>query len=315
MNKKLAYHILEITETSLPVSQNEIRDQYKLCALKYHPDKCKLPNATERFQDINDAYQYLKTHATESIDYDIHDAFPDDDDIPMNTHFNTYKELFGVYISRFFQNICGTESKERLAKLAISKIVGLCEKKATEYVRRFDEETLSKIYEILFKYKDAFHISDQWLSVVNDILSEKRKDKTCVILNPFLEDLLADNLYKITENGQHYIVPLWHPELVYDCSGSEFIVRCCPVLPEHMEIDDENNVYVHLEYTLHDLWNADSITVPFGNTQLSFEPKALNITRKPQTIGILGAGISRINQTDMFDNSLRTNVYLIITIV
>jgi hypothetical protein len=291
-----------------------VRERYKLCALKYHPDKCKLPDATERFQAINDAYIYLKKRH-EHAQQDMCD-YEDDSETEDETYVHTYKTMIAMYLSRFFRNVCDTDIKQRIAKIAISKIVGLCEQKATEYVRRLDVSTLSKIYEILVQYKDAFHISEHLLTVVRDILSQKAEDNTCILLNPFLEDLQADNLYKITESGQTYIVPLWHHELLYDCSGADLLVRCCPVLPEHMEIDEDNNVIVHLEYTLSELWeNKDEIIrVPFGNTFLDVFTKALKITRSPQTICIPGAGISRINRTNMFDNSRRTDVYLVITI-
>ena len=299
----------------MSASISEIRERYKLCALKYHPDKCKLPDATERFQAINDAYLFLKKiHDGETIwDEDDDDVDNEDDEDPHSMH--TYKTMIGLYLSRFFRNVCDTDIKQRIAKMAISKILGLCEQKATEYVRRLDITTLSKIYEILVQYKEAFHVSEHLLSVVRDILSEKAGDNTCILLNPFLEDLQADNLYKITEGGQTYIVPLWHQELVYDCSGSDLMVRCCPVLPEHMEIDEDNDIRVYLEYTLTELWGKETVSVPFGNTCLEFYPKSLYISEYSQTIYFRGAGVSRVNRTNMFENSRRSDVYLIITII
>lgn len=271
-----------------------------------------MPDATERFQEINDAYLFLKKiHDGETI-YAEDDDDIDNEDEPS---IHTYKTMISMYLSRFFRNVCDTDIKQRIAKMAISKILGLCEKKATEYVRRLDITTLSKIYEILVQYKEAFHVSEHLLSVVRDILSEKAGDNTCILLNPFLEDLQADNLYKITEGGQTYIVPLWHQELVYDCSGSDLMVRCCPVLPEHMEIDEDNDIRVYLEYTLTELWGKETVSVPFGNTSLEFYPKSLYISEYSQTIYFRGAGVSRVNRTNMFENSRRSDVYLIITII
>jgi hypothetical protein len=246
-----------------------------------------------------------------------HEGLDDENDSENedDPYVHTYKTMIAMYLSRFFRNVCDTDIKERIAKMAISKILGLCEKKATEYVRRLDITTLSKIYEILFQYKESFHVSEHLLSVVRDILSEKAGDNTCILLNPFLEDLQSDNLYKITEGGQTYIVPLWHSELIYDCSGADLVVRCCPVLPEHMEIDEENDIRVYLEYTLNELWGKETVSVPFGNTCLEFAPQTLFISRHSQIVYFPRAGISKINRTNMFDNSRRSDVYLIITIV
>lgn len=50
------YEILEIDRNS---SNEEIKKAYKKLALKYHPDKNKLPEATEQFRLISEAYQVL----------------------------------------------------------------------------------------------------------------------------------------------------------------------------------------------------------------------------------------------------------------
>lgn len=292
-------------------------------------------NANERFREILEAYEYLKEHSNtntnqepkskskygdddEDVDSDVYDYEDDDDEtIP------DYKKMIGAFLSKFIRNIWfedGDKSlQHKLAKLVITKILGLCEKKATEYVRRLDAKTLSKIYEILLKYQDAFHLSVSWLETVAEILIEKINGETCILLNPFLEDLQVDNLYKITENGKTYIVPLWHPELVYDGENTcvDFTVRCCPILPDHMEIDEHNNVIVKLQYSMKDLWERDtnvSVEVSFGKTIVSFLPSTLRLTRKPQTIRLVEQGISRINRTDMFDNTKRADVILVITI-
>jgi hypothetical protein len=305
----MAYSILEFSPETVHPSIHDIRAQYRLCALKYHPDKCKLPDANSRFCKIQEAYSHLmlihKTHSDEETEMD--DNTPDTG--------SDYSTLLKSYMSSFFSNMRDPDINQKLAMLAISKLLGLCEKRAAEYARKLDCETLAKIYDMMYKYKDAFHLSEQWLEIVNQILTEKMRDKQCVVLNPFLEDLQADNLYKISENGQTYIVPLWHPELIYDNNGADFIVHCCPVLPEHMEIDEHNNIYVHLTYSLLELWETPTVTVPFGNAPLSFSPSALFLSRKPQTICIPNAGISRINQKNMFDNTSRSNVMLVITIV
>jgi DnaJ-class molecular chaperone len=50
------YTILEINKNA---DKNEITKAYKTLAKKYHPDKNKSPDATEKFKEINDAYTYL----------------------------------------------------------------------------------------------------------------------------------------------------------------------------------------------------------------------------------------------------------------
>ena len=321
MTKERAYRLLDIH--SGMATLDEIKTQYKIFALKYHPDKNKDSDATERFQQIREAYEYLtkyhsNTDSGSSSDYGGSSSdygSPTDYGSPSDYGSPTdYKTMIGSFLSSVFfqQTDSETDIKTELCRLVVSKILGLCEKRALEYIEKIDRTTLGKIYVILEKYRDAFHISDAVMERILEILSKKTE---CVLLNPFLDDLMDDNLYKITENGQTFIVPLWHHELVYDNSGEDFMVRCCPVLPEHMEMDEDNNIYVYLTYSLSELWVKDTITVPFGKTTLECKTNQLYISNQPQTIRLRNRGISHIHPTSMFDNSVRKDVLLVIQIV
>jgi curved DNA-binding protein CbpA len=50
------YTILELKPTA---SEQEIKKAYYSLSKKYHPDKCKDVNASQKFQEINSAYQIL----------------------------------------------------------------------------------------------------------------------------------------------------------------------------------------------------------------------------------------------------------------
>ena len=52
------YEILEVEKN---VTKEELKRSYKKLAKKYHPDISQDPNATEKFQKINDAYDFLSS--------------------------------------------------------------------------------------------------------------------------------------------------------------------------------------------------------------------------------------------------------------
>ena len=52
------YEVLGIKEGA---SQDEIKKAYRELAKKYHPDISQDPKATEKFQKINDAYDFLSS--------------------------------------------------------------------------------------------------------------------------------------------------------------------------------------------------------------------------------------------------------------
>ena len=57
MNYQNACELLEIDCNN--IDDDIIKQQYRIFALKYHPDKNKSKNANEEFQNINDAYVFL----------------------------------------------------------------------------------------------------------------------------------------------------------------------------------------------------------------------------------------------------------------
>ena len=301
MNSEKAYQLLGIDDRT--ASLDEIKTQYRLCALKYHPDKCKDSNAGEKFREIKEAYDYL-----------THCAMYEEE---AETASQDYKTMIGAFLANTFFRKSGDSPECELGRLIVSKILGLCENRALEYVRNIDRTTLAKIYEILQTYREAFHLSRELVDRIGEILSEKPRanSEESVLLNPFLEDLQEDQLYKITRSGKTFIVPLWHHELVYDLSGADFIVRCCPVLPENMELDEYNNVYIYVSYALSEIWNRTRVEVPFGKKTLSLFPAQLHFTSEPQSIRFSREGVSRINPGNAVDNSMRSDVILVVRLV
>jgi len=75
--KRDYYEVLGVTKTS---SSDEIKNQYRKLALKFHPDRNQSKDASEHFKEISEAYAVLSDsekkqtydqHGHEGVDGDI----------------------------------------------------------------------------------------------------------------------------------------------------------------------------------------------------------------------------------------------------
>lgn len=299
MSYNLACQVLKLEE-KIEYDENEIKKQYKIMALTYHPDKNPSLDASTKFQEIHAAYEFLMKHNNE----DIYDSDEEKTTIP--------KDSYRWVLFSFLKNVLKTETGNYLFYTILEKISCLCEKNALETLEKLDKKILLKVHEFLQKYKSAFHFSEDFVENVEELIKSKVTKDECIILNPILDDLFEDNLYKLTVNGKVYIVPLWHNELVYDNSGCDIYVKCNPMLPENIEIDRDNNIHVKVKYNISDLWEKEEVNIHMGRKTLVFYPRLLKV-KKTQTIVLKEQGISRINTADIYDVSKRSDVYLHMT--
>jgi hypothetical protein len=309
MNYEIACRYLDLNQND-EITKELLKRQYKLKALCYHPDKNKDPGATEQFLKIQESYEFLLKDLiyceTGSDDDCFKDGInEDDDDIDNSDIMSNYNKILFSFIGRFLG-----DDMNPLVKLILQKITGKCEEKAIEFMSRLDKQLLIKINGILKIYKDAFHLSAHFFDKIDELCSEKMKHDECIILNPGLNDLYDNMLYRLQLNNSEYVVPLWHHELMYDNSGTDIYVRCYPILPENISIDHQNNIHVQLKYKIADVWGVNAMQVSVCDKKVvSFFTKDLRLVKK-QTIVLPKEGISRINTSDIFDITKMSDVIL-----
>jgi hypothetical protein len=180
-------------------------------------------------------------------------------------------------------------------------------------VEKIDKNVLIKVYEIIQNYRETLHFSTDFINKIKEVINKKIENDECIILNPTLDDLFENNLYKLCVNGFTYIVPLWHDELIYDNSGNDIYVKCFPLLTENITIDNKNNIHVNLTYDIKEILQKEYITFYLGKKEFEIEPKELTV-EKTQTVILKGEGISKINTADIYDVSKKSNVILHITL-
>ena len=290
MNFQKACEILDINSKQ-KINIDELKHKYKRGALKYHPDKNNSIDAKNKFQEVSEAYQYLCEN---------------------NMNLNELSQVNTSYsdiLFTFINTIIPIDKDTGVIHVIIQKLTHICETKSNDFLDNLDKETLIKIYNIIKMNKDIFHIKPEYISKIESIINNKVQNDEVIILNPTLEDLFDNNLYRLTIDKKTYIIPLWHHELQYDNNGKDLYVRCNPVLLDDIEVDEINDIHFYKTYNIHDLWGQEHIDVEIGSRIFTVEVNKLKIMRN-QTIFISNSGISRPNIKDVYDISILSTIHI-----
>ena len=121
-----------------------------------------------------------------------------------------------------------------------------------------EKNTAINVYNFLLKHKLILHISDELIDNVKNIILDKYKDVQIYILNPSLQELFGERIFKLNIQEKIYYVPLWHSELEFE---ENIIVKCIPKLPENIIIDENNNIIFHLKIDTNTLFNISNIPI------------------------------------------------------
>jgi hypothetical protein len=298
MNYNRACHLLELTRENL--SKDSIKKQYRYKALAHHPDKNPDANSTEKFIEINEAYEYLLNYYDDSSD----------DDEMYSTESSNMSYEWTLFT--FLKNIVQHEHKSGILNTILQKISTSCEVTAIETLRSMDKQLFMKTVDILKKYELVFHFQGGFMDKLDVLVKERQKNDEIIFLHPTLDDLFENRLYRLTVNDHIYIVPLWHHELVYDQSGNDIYINCIPKLPSNVTIDSKNNINVSLRYSIQEIWGKDMIDIEICDRPIEFSPAHLRFIAH-QTL-VLQNGIPRINTEKVYDVEKRGTISLDITL-
>ncbi len=221
MNYKEACKVLELTDEI--ITNEMIKQQYRKLALKYHPDKNKTAD-TSHFVNIQNAYEYLMKHNQRYTD-GFFTSYEGNEEPPINEN-SDYKTLLFSFLKDILLNRENMENiKEKWIYMILLKITNIGSNHLLEFLNIVSVDILIKIYDIINTYREVLHIPEEIIAKIGEILEAKLEKDECIVLNPFIEDLMENNLYKLTEGSQKFIIPLWHHELIYDISGRDLYVR------------------------------------------------------------------------------------------
>ena len=320
MNYKNAFSILEIDLSIVSynnIDENYLKNQYRKLALKNHPDKNgNTPESNEKFRKINESYQFLKKELKylnpeeEQEKYGVNKEVFDYDDA---TNISLYLDILKEFMKPFFES----KYNEILSKI-VNDIILTGKKISTKLFDDLDRETTLSIYYFLSTNRSTLHLNEETIDKIREIVFYKYENVEVYKLNPGINDLLNNNLYKLVVKNEIYLVPLWHNESYFDGSGCEILVICDPELPKGMTIDNENNICLDMEVNFQsEIYNYiildESIKVNIGEKELSI-PVSTLFMKKEQTYKIKNQGLSKIKK-DIYDISEKSDIILNIKIV
>ena len=154
------------------------------------------------------------------------------------------------------------------------------------------KEVCLQIYEFLYKNKEIFHLTDDFLGEMKLVILKKYEYDDFFILHPTIDDLLDHNLYKLEVDGEEYYAPLWHSEYVFDKKNKgEICVKCVPLL-DGIQIDDDNNIYIEMSVAFNETLLSENIFCTIGKKVFEIPCEKLQI-KKTQLFKLQDMGISK----------------------
>lgn len=309
-------------------SSEDLKKNYRLLALKHHPDKNANSNEScEYFKEVNAAYLYLLnfdiSHGAHTYhgfkEGDNQDA-GDAKDVAGDP--DSYISIFRVFIQSLLQKMTSV-SKEHTSttiNTLMKIIVEDCHELSLKMFEDLDKDAAYNIFEIITTYHKAFHISAEKLALFERIMRNKMALDNLVVISVSLDDLFEpNNIYILEHDDKKFYIPLWHTELYYklgekDNTSIDLIVRCIPKTPSHIYIDANNDIYVDIRMKISDLLEKKCIEIDIGNRVFIIDAATLYI-KNTQTHILHGVGIPIINTKNIYDTSEKSSIIFNIELV
>jgi len=297
---------LKILEINIPINNltyKIIRKAYLKASLKYHPDKNG--GNKEKFNDVLESYEFLCKYISEQERF-----------LKQEPEKN-FDILLEELITKYYPP--KNDWTKIFIKTTIKNILNKCENLPYTIFEKLEKNRACEVFTFLEKINDCGIIKKNVMENIKKIIKEKMKNDNIILLNPTLEDLLNDKIYKLDISSNEYLIPLWHNELYFDYYEndikSDLIVKIVPDLQENVFIDHNNNIYYKKNVNITEVFTNDKLIINLFNKKFTIDSEKFNITKKIQVFKYENEGILIINDENYFDNLKRSTIIFELNLV
>jgi hypothetical protein len=280
---------IKILELPANFDERALKKAYYKKALLYHPDKNNDDKSTDIFKQVGAAYQFLRDKKNLSKE-----VFPSNfkDLIKKCVKFmHSENKWENIFINTTLHSLLNYKEISLKVFEKLHKVRGV------------------EVYDFLSEHKDIFSVSDEILAKMKATIERKMSMDNIVILNPHLEDMMSDTIYKLEMGDKIFYIPLWHNELWYDASGRDMVVKCIPELKKGITMDNENNLYYIHHEEIGKVLQAQKLTFTLGGKVFEIPAKELKILPR-QVYIFYGRGIACVDDDNMYNIKKRGNIYV-----
>ena len=281
---------LEVMGLAKLSTMKELKKNYHIRALRYHPDKCNgTPDerleCERKFKELTEAYQNLKKLVKENNDHSDCHTSRDDASESYIESFNRCLKAFGLSF---------TQSQ---VKDITEMIEAKCCSISINILKELQLSAALTLYRFMAENKTHLGISNTMVDRMEEIIQMKIKDGSVVILRPTLMHLMEKQVYVLNREEPSMPpihVPLWNPEATFtDKKGEIIFIKCVPNLPANIWLDDANNIHVSMRWSINELLKTPVQTIDLDGTLVEIDCSKLYIIPKQRHV-ISGCGIPLI---------------------